>query len=527
MIIKYSNPWRLALYVFFAFLKSLQVVFVALIFQKFIDFAQKPQGSLIKLTVFAVCGLLIFGIVGVIYQYFYYKIIEEINLNLKSASANYLVNNYAGHNEIDSSFMTNDLKQIETNSIEAELSIISDLIQFLAAVISAFVSSWIIALVFLIASFTPAVIQSVFGPKIEKNSEKWEKSNSNYTNTVIETHSGAEMANIYDVQFSMVNRLIKAAKLMETALFKTNWTKGMSNEMTMIVAYIFSMFLPFAIGISFIVSGRLTLGTFMMIAQLANNFINPVVGIFGSVNDIKTAKPILQKIKKIDLLIKPQGSNTATASDTFQSLQLTDAGVSQGKQKIFANVNLKIDSGEKVLLQAPSGWGKSTLLNVLIGIQQLDSGSYEVNHSEVNGDWGKLHEYFSFIQQKPFILDDTLKYNITLGRHVSEEDLNYAVEQAGLTDLVNEKGLDYQLGKGGSNLSGGQNQRVEIARALVSKRPILLADEATSSLDQNLSLQIHQTILSEFKGTVIEVAHHISSNEKEMFDQIVDLAKQS
>ena len=98
----------------------------------------------------------------------------------------------------------------------------------------------------------------------------------------------------------------------------------------------------------------------MMIAQLANNFINPVVGIFGSVNDIKTAKPILQKIKKIDLLIKPQGSNTATASDTFQSLQLTDAGVSQGKQKIFANVNLKIDSGEKFLLQAPSGWGKST-----------------------------------------------------------------------------------------------------------------------------------------------------------------------
>ncbi|MEB3365619.1 ATP-binding cassette domain-containing protein [Lactobacillus sp. R2/2] len=171
--------------------------------------------------------------------------------------------------------------------------------------------------------------------------------------------------------------------------------------------------------------------------------------------------------------------------------------------------------------------GKSTLLNVLIGIQQLDSGSYEVNHSEVNGNWAKLHEYFSFIQQKPFILDDTLKYNITLGRHVSEEDLNYAVEQAGLTDLVNEKGLDYQLGKGGSNLSGGQNQRVEIARALVSKRPILLADEATSSLDQNLSLQIHQTILSEFKGTVIEVAHHISTNEKEMFDQIVDLAKQS
>jgi ATP-binding cassette subfamily C protein len=75
----------------------------------------------------------------------------------------------------------------------------------------------------------------------------------------------------------------------------------------------------------------------------------------------------------------------------------------------------------------------------------------------------------------------------------------------------------------GNNLSGGQNQRIEIARALLSNRQILLADEATSSLDKDLSVQIHRTILQDFPGTVIEVAHKVTAEEQAMFDQVVNL----
>lgn len=89
--------------------------------------------------------------------------------------------------------------------------------------------------------------------------------------------------------------------------------------------------------------------------------------------------------------------------------------------------------------------------------------------------------------------------------------------------LVQEKGLDYQVGKNGEKLSGGQGQRLEIARALLAKRPVLLADEATSALDPRLSSQIHQTILQNFPGTVIEVAHKISDEERAMFDRVVKL----
>lgn len=97
------------------------------------------------------------------------------------------------------------------------------------------------------------------------------------------------------------------------------------------------------------------------------------------------------------------------------------------------------------------------------------------------------------------------------------------IRTAGLEKLIKEKGWDYQVGENGKKLSGGQIQRIEIARALLANRPILLADEATSSLDNKLSLAIHKIILNSPGLTVIEVAHKITDQEKKMFDRVIDL----
>ena len=174
---------------------------------------------------------------------------------------------------------------------------------------------------------------------------------------------------------------------------------------------------------------------------------------------------------------------------------------------------------------APSGFGKTTLLRLLVGQLKPTSGSIIIDQQNLTGNWQKSHDYFSYINQKPFMFDRSLLFNLTLGKKYSKEELKNAIKLAGLTELVKEKGLDYQVGQTGNSLSGGQIQRIEIARSILAKRPILLADEATSALDNELSLQIHQTLLKNSNFAVIEVAHKISDQEKEMFDRIIDLSK--
>ena len=161
----------------------------------------------------------------------------------------------------------------------------------------------------------------------------------------------------------------------------------------------------------------------------------------------------------------------------------------------------------------------------MMGEKKPSRGQILINNHNFTNNWQELHNYFSYVNQKPFLFDDTLRFNITLGRNVSDKQLDDAIHKAGLDELVKEKGLDSPVGENGNQLSGGQIQRIEIARALLSNRPILLADEATSALDPQLSLDIHKTLLQNPNIAVIEVAHKISPLEKEMFDQIIHLDK--
>ncbi|AUI71970.1 hypothetical protein LAL01_15100 [Companilactobacillus alimentarius] len=216
---------------------------------------------------------------------------------------------------------------------------------------------------------------------------------------------------------------------------------------------------------------------------------------------------------------------TVTNNTNFTGLDVDNLSYKIKDKTLFSNLELSVKPNEKVLLMAPSGWGKTTLLKLLLGKLRPDDGKIYIDQNNVTGDWQKAHDSFSYVNQKPFIFDDTLKFNITLGRKATDSVLEQVAGEAGLTNLIQEKGLNYQVGENGSNLSGGQIQRIEIARALLSNRPILLADEATSALDPTLSLEVHNTLLRNPQIAVIEVAHKISEQEKSMFDRIIQLDK--
>lgn len=526
MSLKFANKGKLALYILLAAISACGNVVIAYVTKIMLNSAQYHHGSLNQLISIALIGagiLIAIMFTNFAYRYIRYDIVRDINVEIKDKTISYLIEQQSDSQKDGLNLMTNDLKQIESLKISNELMIISEAMAFLISIAVGLFNSWILTLIFVAATAIPGFIQKFFIKNIQEKSAKWEKQNAEYTQAVSDAINGSKTAMLYDVQIPIVSYVINQAKQMENALRSLNYTQGMISTIIITVADIFSFIIPFLIGAILMFNGQIGAGTLVMIVQLSNDFINPVTMIFDQINQIRSTKPMWDKVEKA-LNFEPITSENK-AVRTFDELDVNDIAYEQNDKLVFNNVNFSIKPGEKVLLMAPSGWGKTTLLRLLVGQITPSKGQIKINQEVLNGNWAKAHDYFGYINQKPFIFDRDLEFNITLGKTVTKQQLDEVLAESGLTELVKEKGLNYAVGQNGCNLSGGQIQRIEIARALLAKRPILLADEATSALDAKLSLQIHQTLLNNPKVAVIEVAHKISDQEKAMFDQIIELGK--
>ncbi|EEU20673.1 ABC transporter ATP-binding protein [Lactobacillus mulieris] len=519
MSLKYVKRTHSIIFIILTILRSLEVVFIANITQQLFNWVNDKKISLINLIIVAVIGLIIFWIINLIYEWWYSRIIKEADYNIKSITTKYLIFSEKNTDFLDTSFFTNDLKQIEERYIAAELEIVTSAIQFLSAVIAALFGSIPLTIIFLLVSFIPGISQKFFGKIIEKKAENWEKKNSIYTERIKETEKTTQVFKLYDQENILWKRIKKVSNDLETSLQRLNFVRGTSNDTVSDLAYLFITVLPIAVGVYLVSVGNITFGTLIMVSQLSNNFINPLVNITMYLNDRRSSKPMWSKVIVATKLIEKQHSSKLS----FKELNVKNASLKVGNKKLFSNLSFNIKSGEKVLIVAPSGWGKSTFLKALIGQVKINGGTYVIDNEELNGNFNKAHSYFSMINQEPKLLNDTILFNITLGKNISRNEINSAIDKAGLKDLIKERGLDYVINKSGENLSGGQKQRIEIARAIIFKRPIMLADEATSSLDERTSLNIHKLILLNKTATVIEVGHHISEEEKLLFNRVINL----
>lgn len=521
MSLKFANKKKLALYVFLACISACGNVVIAYVTKIMLNSAQYHRGSLKQLIFIAALGaasLIIIMFLNFAYRYLRSDITRDINLKLKEKTITYLIAQQNDSQKDGLNLMTNDLKQIETLKITNELMIISE---FAAFTISIFVGSWLLTIIFVIATVIPGFIQKIFIKDIQNKSAVWEKQNAEYTQATVDAINGSKTAMLYDAQIPVVSYVIKQAREMENALRALNYTQGAISTLIITIADIFSFIIPFLIGAILMFNGQIGAGTLVMIVQLSNDFINPITMIFDQLNQIRSTKPIWDKVEQA---LKFKGSPTSPESaSTFNELKVKNLSYSVNNKNILNKVNFNVKAGEKILLMAPSGFGKTTLLKLLAGQLSPSTGSIIIDQNNLTSNWQKSHEYFGYINQKPFMFDRSLLFNLTLGQKYSNNELQNAIKSAGLAELVKEKGLDYQIGQNGNNLSGGQIQRIEIARAILAKRPVLLADEATSALDNDLSLQIHKTLLENPNFAVIEVAHKISKQERAMFDRIINL----
>ena len=202
--------------------------------------------------------------------------------------------------------------------------------------------------------------------------------------------------------------------------------------------------------------------------------------------------------------------------DDIISFSNVDFSYPNTEEKIFNNLSLNIQKGEKIVIVGMSGSGKSTLLNLLLHFYDVTSGHISIDNQDLQDISSEsIHNLMTVVQQDVYIFDDTLSANITLNQPFAEDDIKQAVQQSGLENYILENELGLQT------LSGGQKQRLSIARALIRKTPILLLDEATSSLDNQVTTEIENSILKIRDLTVLVVTHKLNETILKKYDRIL------
>lgn len=353
--------------------------------------------------------------------------------------------------------------------------------------------------------------------------------NNHVNNVIIEYVEGIEVVKAFNQSTSSYEKFVgsvKSFKDFTLAWFKSTW-KTMNLMMAIMPTTLLGV-LP--IGLLLAQSGSITPAELAMGIILSLSIVGPLMKATTFINEAKSMEYALEAANELlNLPILPDAGKIVPIKHTdivLQDVSFSYDGTEQNE--VLHDISLKMPQGSFTALVGPSGGGKSTVARLIARFWDVTGGSISIGGTNVKDlSIRQLSELVSFVTQDNFLFNCSLKENIRLGNpNATDEEVYAAAKAACCDDFIAhlEKGYDTSAGDAGKRLSGGEKQRIAIARAILKNAPIVILDEATAFTDPQNEDKIQKSIMALSKGkTLLVIAHRLSTIQNA--DQIVVLKK--
>ncbi|MEZ9832918.1 ABC transporter ATP-binding protein [Vibrio breoganii] len=378
--------------------------------------------------------------------------------------------------------------------------------------------NWQLGLFIILMNPVVIYLSRMLGQRVKHLKKKENQSFERFQQRLVETLDGIYQLRAANREQEYLGKLKQDAESIRVDADKYAWQSDAANRLSFLMFLIgFEIFR--AAAMLMVLFSDLTIGQIFAVFGYLWFMLSPVQELLSIQYSWYSASAAMKRLNGI--LDMPEENRPIATVNPFEKgepIEVEFKNVSfayDAERNVLDDFSLKIPKGKRVALVGASGGGKSTLIQLLLGIYQKDSGDILVNgHTIETVSYEALRKELAVVLQQPMIFNDTLRQNLTLGQDYSDNELWGALEVAQLISLKDTlpNGLDSHIGRQGVRLSGGQRQRLAIARMVLSNPELVILDEATSALDTSTEAALHLALNRFLKNrTTLIVAHRLSA----------------
>ena len=449
-------------------------------------------------------------------------IVQRVSQNMRidiSRKINRLPLRYFDQNSTGDilSRVTNDVDTVGQSMNQSLSTVISSLTMFFGSAIMMFATNWLMAIAGIVTALLGFAIMMFVIARSQKYFKQQQDLLGEVNDQVDETFSGHLVVKAYNGEQYEKARFTNKNQRLYQAAWKSQFLSGMMMPMMIFVGNL-AYVVVCIVGAVLAVQGSISFGTIVAFMLYIRLFTQPLQNLSQAVSSVQSMAAASQRV--LEFMQQPE---LADESDKVASIDPVEGQVDfdhvsfgyDPDQVIIKDFNEAVQPGQKVAIVGPTGAGKTTIVNLLMRFYETNQGQIRIDgHNTADLKRALVHDQFAMVLQDTWLFEGTLRDNLVYNReHISDQQLDTVMEAVGLTDLVEQlpQGYDTVLLDDGM-LSAGQKQLITIARAMLKDAPLLILDEATSSVDTRTELKVQRAMdkLMTDKTSFV-IAHRLST----------------